>query len=166
MAKVNTKFISAKTQTKMAKVFKELDREPKKFDMWTWGIAVNKDTLLQLLASDELVYSDIEDEIKRLAKINPPCGTVDCLAGQTLVTLGGFKPNLKIGKRGYYEFPDNTPEKALKLLGLSEDQAALLFYPDNWPYKFEQALDKLESGTKEYLAVAKKRWQHMIETGE
>jgi hypothetical protein len=165
-SKMNTTYISAATQKKMAKVFSELYEQPKKFNKDEWGVTV-KDLkkLSDLMAFYE--YIATAPALRNVHDAKPPCGTIACLTGQTLITIGKLKPKLKLGKKDFYIFnEESTVPKARKLLGLSRDQATSLFYPNLWPYKFSDAIRNQTPGTKKYLNVAKRRWEYMIKTGE
>jgi hypothetical protein len=107
--------------------------------------------------------------LEAIKKQKPPCGTVVCIAGQALITLAKLRPRSKVlYGRGpnYYEFSGAPDVRARRLLKLTERQADDLFFPCYWPARFEDALEDANPGTKKYLKIVKKRWQHMIDTGE
>lgn len=73
-----------------------------------------------------------------------PCGTVVCIAGDTLL-LAGYKltESVSLGKK-VLRFKDSNglvndeADVAAELLGLDEQEAWSLFYVTNWPRKFHE----------------------------
>jgi hypothetical protein len=200
--KMNVRHVSADTQKKMARVLAALEKQPKKLNMDFWGISVNYRDIPEVLKAMEEnpnVHARKTSAVLRaIQRAKPPCGTVACLAGQTLITLGGlkfkrltgnklnrlsdklFKPSnevflglsdeqtkglLQLTDNKFFRLSEKTPETAAAILGLSDEQATMLFYPVEWPDHLYDELHRYIPGTKKYLNTVKKRWKHMIEEG-
>lgn len=137
----------------LRKLIKWIQAEPRRFDMQQW------------VASESL-----------LEKLDPPCGTVGCLAGMAChmqghrllfsdSELGGTQAAVKRGKHLPVE------PLATRLLGLDSDQAARLFYirklhPDAdffWPDKFENQYLKAKT-QRGRVGAAVRRIEHFIKT--
>jgi len=163
-----SKFVSQKAIKKVNKVFLALTKQPKKFNMSYWATAVKDYKLLPILIRENVArgYFGKARELKALKNQAPPCGTIACLAGQALITLGKMQPTVDNDKAVYSFNHLSVPEEAAKLLGISEDAADKLFFPDYWPRKFRYALKKQKAGTKGYLNVAKRRFAHLVKTGQ
>lgn len=81
----------------------------------------------------------------------PPCGTVACIAGWSC-ELKAARPRAVTNQQKY----------ARKLLGLTSQEAARLFLPDQWPDKFEAGLR--DDGEQHTAEVAAARIEHFIKT--
>ena len=162
-------FVPKRAINKINKVFTELQKVPGKFNMDYWGASV-KD-LKALSSTGEVnqhgVWLQWLGSVKiQLETKHPPCGTVACLAGQVLMTAKLIKPKFSTKENSFYVFPNNTPHKAAKYLGLKYSVAKKLFFPFMWPQNFRTQLEMATPGTKAYLKIAKRRFEHLVKTGE
>jgi hypothetical protein len=146
----------------LRKIQKHILEEPRRLNMDGWGMVF-----------------DMEDAA--IDKRVPPCGTAGCIAGTACIITGAIKPSRIIGRtyrntytggRPFWEFPDNTPDKARKALGLKKEQAQRLFYmPDHiwsdidlhWPKRFGTAYRKAKT-PRGKARVTSRRIDHFIKT--
>jgi hypothetical protein len=82
------------------------------------------------------------------------CGTVACIAGWSRAIRQGSVPEVA------RTLPLFEPEPEIEWLGLSEDDAEELFYPDR--YATDEVLDLGDVTTAQAVAVLR----HLAETGE
>jgi len=80
----------------------------------------------------------------------PKCGTVACIAGWACI-LSGQKPVI-------------WERNAIKLLDIDKDQAARLFFDENWPGKYQGEYLRTKEQSKERAQVACERIDHFIAT--
>lgn len=153
-----------RTVAKLKKIEKYILEEPKRLNMRFWGAHTNKPSAIDDLFNEGVVGAALKEQ-------NPPCGTIGCIAGTACVVA----KDVKIPKKSdFFNFPANTPVKARKWLGISNQDSHKLFYLSEmgftegwcWPAKFEDRLAKFKPGTKGYAKVVVARIEHYIKTGE
>jgi len=162
-------FVPKSAVKKINLVFKQLEKIPGRFNMDFWGASVKDMKDLKTTQPNNQHGYDLAWLIQakqQLESKHPPCGTVACLAGQILVTAKLIKPKFTTKENWFYVFPNNTPNKAAKYLGIKYSVAKKLFFPYVWPSKFRNQLEDKAPGTKAYLNVAKRRFEHLVKTGE
>jgi hypothetical protein len=104
----------------------------------------------------------------------PECGMVACLGGWGLVLSkrpegeGQFK---QIGWQAQNSTPDpsiplSIAQQAQRVLGLSDQQANILFYVTGWPEKFGTRISKYRPGTPAYARTVNARVNHFLKTGK
>lgn len=109
-----------------------------------------------------------------------PCGTTACIAGWavTLDQIGKPMPKLAFNKfkrlADWRQTIGGTQNRIMekhgaKALGLTKEQADLLFYVIAWPYRFTYALyvvhiENHPGRTRRYAAVVAARIRHFIAT--
>lgn len=98
---------------------KRIQGEPRRFAMEWWFAKVGRTTRSQA-------------EVIRLANA-PPCGTVDCMAGETVLMVDGRK---KLAILNESAMAGRVSGRAAEILGISTDEAANLFRVANWPSRF------------------------------
>jgi len=163
--------VSVKTEKILRKVLDYIEQEPSRLEMGQWGYI-------------------LPDDVKEVDGVggnpqpSPPCGTIACLAGTCLLVTkagndflqehGAFKER---GQTDWVSFPDETPEKAAEILGLSEDRAKKLFFfqkwdhldekgnPVGWQKEFSDRYEKATTPRGRFLAT-KARVEHFIATGK
>jgi hypothetical protein len=162
-------FISETSARKLLEVMNRILEEPKRLDMMDWGIHYSPSALRRAK------NPDVEDFFRVPEERNiPPCGTVGCLAGWTLVTLTPkrqFDQLLKSGnarrnpRKDALIFPSDTASLAAELLGISKDYLTSLFAPGMWPQQFREGfLPTVAPGRR--ALVTRNRVIYFIKTGE
>ena len=133
--------------------------EPKRLDMNHWVV--------------KFLKADRKNEFN--IKYIPPCKTVGCIAGWEC-TLHPKKAK-ELGWSGLQKYYDRTAtatteyattestvKVATELLGLTENQAQILFYPTAWPrFWYDKLVNKKEQ-TKAYAKVVANFIQEVIDT--
>ncbi len=159
--------VNKQTARILRQIINYIAKEPKRLDMGDWG-------------------NFLPPETKMVSGINykrqpaPPCGTTGCVAGTCLlVTKAGlnflnkeccFKKDA-ISNEYVVTFPDDTPNEAQRILGISDKQAAKLFYfqewnsGEGWPKKFADRYKEAVTARGRFFAT-KARIEHFIKTGE
>ena len=165
------KSVTQETEDILHKLQDYIREEPRRFDLGLWGGVVDPNSFddPEFLANEEYRSPEAYDFLKRQ---RPPCGAVGCIAGNVLIMTGKIKPKEHFNGIRVYGFDYNTPYHAQRVLRLSNEQAARLFYLKSWgrvtgwPNEFEEELKQYDPGTKEYVDVTCRRIDHFIETGE
>lgn len=156
--------LKAKTIRLLNEVADHILEEPKRLEMGTWGETFTEDSK----------YSDDGDPI-------PSCRTQGCVAGWTIFLNRPrlWKQMLKGATDNGYscDLNDSTdgsiPGQAIKILGITEEQGASLFYLKDWmvvgdgggwPQKFTDAYNKAKS-KKQKAKVTAARIRHFIKMG-
>lgn len=145
--------------------------EPKRNNMNIWGYSVDPDLFDK--TNSELYQLDVDTTcFSAVNSQRPPCNTVACLAGSTLIAAGLVKPEIRPGRLEYH-FPTTTEEQAAEFLGITVDQATSLFLlvdwsldENGWPEEFADRLKACEPGTPEYLQVMLDRLEYFKQTGD
>lgn len=107
--------------------------EAKRFEM---------DTPLQVIAKGDSGVLDnrIRDRTGKDVYLNPPCKTVGCHAGWTCVlnpedtTIKGVRKNAALISRMNW---DEIKPRATQILGITEDEANVLFHLWKWPEPYQ-----------------------------
>ena len=124
--------LSKDTIKKLNHVLAYIKKEPRRLDMKSWGYQVStKDTLHQNALRGHIEWA------KQSKDPLPPCGTVGCFAGNTLWLLAPKEELANYTDKelinGQLEkilrLPGVTEERAVALLGLTQEQGEFLFYP-------------------------------------
>jgi len=141
MAKKN--FLNAKAARLLRRVIKHIKKEPLRYDQNIWR---DKDVPGDHVFDDDFIHN----------AVYPECGTRACLGGW-LNILTGAKTDKQL--MSYI--------RACKQIGLDPaDRAHALFgYNCNWPQPFRRNYEKAKT-PKKRAAVAEKRVEHFIKTGE
>lgn len=96
----------------------------------------------------------------------PPCGTVCCIAGETVLCadrrLGAELRDLNSTTLCNWHLVERN---AAHLLGLTPAQADRLFYPVHWDLQFRQRLWDCNPGTPAYARVTADYIDSFIERG-
>jgi len=128
---------------KLRKLQKWILAEPRRFHMAFWAVG----------GKHHLV-----------AKQNPPCGTVACLAGNAclmeglaLTPMAEDKSDLELAEH------DCISDKAMEILGLDELQQKALFHVDNWPMNFAEEYNSADDCI-EGADITARRIEHFIKT--
>lgn len=108
------------------------------------------------IVMNDWLIQNIDDEEDRGLK-TPDCGTVGCIAGWAAVLHETSDPKNFSAAEG--DWPD-----ANTYLGIENGDP--LFYPDQWPFKFQKMLRKHPPQTKAYARVVCSRIDHFIKTGK
>lgn len=148
---------------------KFIGRVPEKLNMDDWGSVCDPN------------FYEEADMQSAVVDQRPPCGTVGCLAGNTVIMAGIVKPRALFDGGTVYELEGETPRDARDYLEITEEQADRLFYlkswnyglgvvndeegnPAGWPDEFEERLSKYQPGTSGYLRATLDRIDHFIAT--
>jgi len=115
----------------LRKVKKMILAQPKRFDMDSFGRRVPAE------------------------EGGPRCGTVACIAGWAVIL------KKKVPRNPHAEMPPIGREDGMEALDIDYDQAARLFYDEEWP---EQFRDYVADGSKESACIAARRIEHFIKT--
>lgn len=110
-------------------------------------------------------YVDLHDGVA-------PCGTSACIAGWAVIIDRMEKH--KIGYQNAAKLANTvaTHAEAVRLLGITGDQSARLFFADEWPTPFSQqfydaSYDETHEQTRRREAkVAVARLNHFLKTGK
>lgn len=110
-----------------------------------------------------------------------PCGTVGCIAGTAdwLANKSGMEPaegceflfnkNGSINQNSKTEWTCNNGKwsfnNAAKWLGITKNQASLLFNVHIWPDFFREELSNTYASTKQHARIAVSRIQYFLDTG-
>ncbi len=136
------------TVERLRKVEELICEEPKRMHMGSW------------------VVDDLEDILNQ--ELIPPCHTVACIAGWSLVQeridngyqfLATDRHRLDGISHGSIQI------HALKYLQLTEEEGDSLFFGANWPGQFKVNLYYAKPQTPEYAAIVIERIEHFIATG-
>lgn len=166
--------LKKETIKKLRAIQKYILEEPRRFNLTFWGEIANP---------KEFKYFENEGAFYDVVEQKPPCGAVGCIAGNACIVGGIVKPKDVIkglDEFKVYAFPETTPEKARKYLGITKEQADRLFFLASWcntdfdengeylgwPEEFEQELNNYKAGTKGYAQVTVDRIEWFIKTGE
>src|SRR5882672_4453118 len=121
--------------------------EPRRINMDHW--------LTKKIDTDQDVWLDAKPKHSE-----PPCGTVGCIAGWTVVLA---KRQREVKRRGAAVGDVFAIETiAGEVLDLASSRA--LFYPNSWPEQFRLRLVAQRHGTKAYATVVADRIDFFIKT--
>lgn len=121
-----------------------LQQKPSTFDMGDWAGETEYDGISENGVNCVLTEND-GTKVVTLKTVGK-CNTTHCLAGWEVLRRGYalndrgevFAPITLFGKLTYTPTGYEAPEFAKKTLGLTEKQAAKLFYPESWPTEGNQ----------------------------
>lgn len=131
--------LSKKAIRILNKIINAIERDPKKMDMHVWGTVYDK--------------TNPGYKIKGLVPASHvnSCGTVGCIAGWACI-LNSKKDEKALRRQakndsrswrvGRIHFDVSVPDKAQKILGLTDRQRDSLFYVSSWPTEFMLAYYK------------------------
>lgn len=128
-------YTSQETAKKMRAVVAYIKEEPRRLNMYVWAC--------QISTHDEL---------------DPPCGTVGCFAGWTIMSTVGKE------ELGHLLGTDSVADAAADILGIDDHDAYILFYSTRWPTSFNEAYVNANSPAKRVQALSD-RIEYFIETG-
>ena len=118
--------------------------EPKRVDMLEWATPPTRATKHR------------KQRLRPTAPSAPPCNTVGCIAGWTI--LNGLKDPARAARRMREKLGFEGYAYAARIkLGLLASESDRLFFPRNWPERFERRLNVLAPGTPEYAQVVADR---------
>lgn len=141
--------------------------------LFTDDIQAKEEEFQELVEEHSLDGEEIEFTIDDI----PPCGAVGCIAGNTVIIAGLGRPYFLGSRNGrdiiQYHAPAGSTwfDKAAELLGLDNEQAQRLFYPNDrfgdgnnvWPEPFASQYEKAKT-PEERVAVLRPRVEHFIAT--
>lgn len=158
---LKTKAVSKKTEQILLRVLKYIEKEPRRLRMNSWG---------DIYGNEDKIFSDFNGINNKV----PPCRTTACLGGTVLLITKKGKKFLDENMDEHedateYHFPDNSPDIAADILGITEDQVQNLFYfngggDTGWPIKYDVAYKRARTA-KQKFKVTKARVLHFIKTG-
>lgn len=130
----------------LRKVKKHILAEPKRFHMGDWATFWAKS--------------------ERKPKYVPPCRTVACIAGWTVLLAKPllWKRFMADNVKDICQTSINPETEAATLLGMSRHEASSMFYTSNWPDQFADQYDM--ANREEKAVIAANRIEHFIKTGE
>lgn len=82
----------------------------------------------------------------------PPCGTICCIAGETLIAADMYK-DIGTYTEGVYRWT-TIESRAQALLELTDSQARSLFHTEWWPHIWHTRLTLQKPGTEFYARIA------------
>lgn len=122
--------------------------EPRRLNMSQWRQDAKPGDVVKYQYELGLRFSN-DDTEKRLTRLTaPPCGTVACIAGWSVILSQPETKNTSI-------YCIDFLGRAETLLGITDTQSDILFYPRSWPEPFRSRYPRCHGAKARARLVAK-----------